>query len=87
MPIFSFSGRKKFKKMAGPAILIIAMAAYKVAMLMAGIAMLSGKALILSKVALTLAGVAVLKKLLSQGDGHEKTTVEIVKTPQVTLLR
>ncbi|XP_026282421.1 uncharacterized protein LOC113209221 isoform X1 [Frankliniella occidentalis] len=72
----------KLKKMAGPAILIMVMAAYKLAMMMAGVAMLSGKALIVSKVALTLAGVAVLKKLLSHHD-HEKTTVEIVKSPQV----
>ncbi|KAK3932291.1 Peptide chain release factor subunit 1, partial [Frankliniella fusca] len=75
-------GRGKLKKMAGPAILIMVMAAYKLAMMMAGVAMLSGKALIVSKVALTLAGVAVLKKLLSHHD-HEKTTVEIVKSPQV----
>ncbi|KAE8752741.1 hypothetical protein FOCC_FOCC000481 [Frankliniella occidentalis] len=73
----------KLKKMAGPAILIMVMAAYKLAMMMAGVAMLSGKALIVSKVALTLAGVAVLKKLLSHHD-HEKTTVEIVKSPQVS---
>lgn len=62
------------------------MAAYKLAMMMAGVAMLSGKALIVSKVALTLAGVAVLKKLLSHHD-HEKTTVEIVKSPQVRRVR
>lgn len=76
-------GRGKLKKIAGPAILIMVMAAYKLAMMMAGVAMLSGKALIVSKVALTLAGVAVLKKLLSHHD-HEKTTVEIVKSPQVS---
>ncbi|KAJ1525263.1 hypothetical protein ONE63_010087 [Megalurothrips usitatus] len=73
----------KLKKMAGPAILIMVMAAYKLAMMMAGVAMLSGKALIVSKIALTLAGVAVLKKLLSSHHDHEKTTVEIVKAPQV----
>lgn len=53
------------------------------ALTMKGIAMMAGTALMIGKMALMLSAIISLKKLLGNGGG-QKTTVEIVKQPQMT---
>lgn len=77
-------GRGKLKKYIGPILTAIAIKGGFVAMAFQAIAMIAGKALLIGKIALVLSAIIGLKKLVSGGEAHEKTTYEIVKHPQVS---
>lgn len=76
--------RSKLKKMIGPIITGLAIKGGFVAMAFQAIALIAGKALLIGKIALLLSAIIGLKKLVSGGENHEKTTYEIVKHPQVS---
>lgn len=76
--------RSKLKKMMGPIITGLAIKGGFVAMAFQAIALIAGKALLIGKIALLLSAIIGLKKLVSGGEAHEKTTYEIVKHPQVS---
>ncbi|XP_055906356.1 uncharacterized protein LOC129941687 [Eupeodes corollae] len=82
--LFSDDARKKKddKKYLGPFIAAVLLKAGILKMAYHSIAILAGKALIVGKIALIISAIIGLKKLVS-GEGHEKTTYEIVKHPQV----
>lgn len=75
-------GRKKMKKMMGPFIAAMALKGGILTMVYHSIAIVAGKALIIGKIALVISAIIGLKKLVTP-EGHEKTTYEIVKHPQV----
>lgn len=75
-------GRKKMKKMMGPFIAALALKGGILTMVYHSIAIVAGKALIIGKIALVISAIIGLKKLVTP-EGHEKTTYEIVKHPQV----
>lgn len=77
-------GRGKMKKYIGPLLTAIAIKGGFVAMAFNAIALIAGKALLIGKIALVLSAIIGLKKLVSSGEAHEKTTYEIVKHPQVS---
>lgn len=77
-------GRGKLKKYMGPILTAIAIKGGFVAMAFQAIALIAGKALLIGKIALVLSAIIGLKKLVSGGEAHEKTTYEIVKHPQVS---
>ncbi|XP_014355281.2 uncharacterized protein LOC106708307 [Papilio machaon] len=76
--------RGKLKKMIGPILAGVAIKGGFLAMAFQAIALIAGKALLIGKIALLLSAIIGLKKLVSGGDTHEKTTYEIVKHPQVS---
>ncbi|CAH2059502.1 unnamed protein product, partial [Iphiclides podalirius] len=81
----SFSqARSKLKKMIGPIMAGVAIKGGFLAMAFQAIALIAGKALLIGKIALLLSAIIGLKKLVSGGESHEKTTYEIVKHPQVS---
>lgn len=81
----SFSqARSKLKKMMGPILAGVAIKGGFIAMAFQAIALIAGKALLIGKIALLLSAIIGLKKLVSGGESHEKTTYEIVKHPQVS---
>lgn len=76
--------RGKLKKMIGPIIAGVAIKGGFLAIAFQAIALIAGKALLIGKIALLLSAIIGLKKLVSGGEAHEKTTYEIVKHPQVS---
>lgn len=76
--------RSKLKKWIGPIITGVAIKGGFLAMAFQAIALIAGKALLIGKIALLLSAIIGLKKLVSGGEAHEKTTYEIVKHPQVS---
>lgn len=76
--------RGKLKKMIGPILAGVAIKGGFLVMAFKAIALIAGKALLIGKIALLLSAIIGLKKLVSGGDNHEKTTYEIVKHPQVS---
>ncbi|KAJ2940097.1 hypothetical protein O0L34_g14134 [Tuta absoluta] len=76
--------RSKLKKMVGPIIAGVLLKGGFLAMAFQAIALIAGKALLIGKIALLLSAIIGLKKLVSGGEAHEKTTYEIVKHPQVS---
>ncbi|CAH0597864.1 unnamed protein product [Chrysodeixis includens] len=76
--------RSKLKKMMGPILAGVAIKGGFLAMAFHAIALIAGKALLIGKIALLLSAIIGLKKLVSGGESHEKTTYEIVKHPQVS---
>ncbi|XP_026754444.1 uncharacterized protein LOC113514553 [Galleria mellonella] len=76
--------RGKLKKMIGPIIAGVAIKGGFLAIAFQAIALIAGKALLIGKIALLLSAIIGLKKLVSGGESHEKTTYEIVKHPQVS---
>ncbi|XP_055850377.1 uncharacterized protein LOC129914951 [Episyrphus balteatus] len=74
--------KKDDRKYLGPFIAAVLLKAGILKMAYHSIAILAGKALIVGKIALIISAIIGLKKLVS-GEGHEKTTYEIVKHPQV----
>ncbi|XP_063389507.1 uncharacterized protein LOC134675222 [Cydia fagiglandana] len=76
--------RSKLKKMIGPIIAGVAIKGGFLAIAFQAIALIAGKALLIGKIALLLSAIIGLKKLVSGGEAHEKTTYEIVKHPQVS---
>lgn len=76
--------RGKLKKMMGPIIAGIMVKGGFLAIAFQAIALIAGKALLIGKIALLLSAVIGLKKLVTGGEAHEKTTYEIVKHPQVS---
>ncbi|GLV32666.1 Osiris 11 [Carabus blaptoides fortunei] len=76
-------GRGRIRRIIGPLLAAIAIKGGMMAMAMKGIAMMAGMALMMGKMALMLSSIIGLKKLLGGGD-KEKTTVEIVKHPQIS---
>ncbi|CAG9138538.1 hypothetical protein JYU34_019217 [Plutella xylostella] len=76
--------RSKLKKMIGPIIAGVALKGGFLAIAFQAIALIAGKALLIGKIALLLSAIIGLKKLVSGGEAHEKTTYEIVKHPQVS---
>lgn len=76
--------RSKLKKMIGPIIAGVAIKGGFLAIAFQAIALIAGKALLIGKIALLLSAIIGLKKLVSSGEAHEKTTYEIVKHPQVS---
>ncbi|XP_030034246.2 uncharacterized protein LOC115450383 [Manduca sexta] len=76
--------RSKLKKMIGPIIAGLALKGGFLAIAFQAIALIAGKALLIGKIALLLSAIIGLKKLVSSGESHEKTTYEIVKHPQVS---
>lgn len=76
--------RSKLKKMIGPIMAGVAIKGGFLAIAFQAIALIAGKALLIGKIALLLSAIIGLKKLVSGGDTHEKTTYEIVKHPQVS---
>lgn len=76
--------RGKLKKMMGPILAGVAIKGGFLAMAFHAIALIAGKALLIGKIALLLSAIIGLKKLVSGGESHEKTTYEIVKHPQVS---
>lgn len=76
--------RGKMKKMMGPIIAGIVIKGGFLAIAFQAIALIAGKALLIGKIALLLSAIIGLKKLVSAGESHEKTTYEIVKHPQVS---
>ncbi|XP_072935167.1 uncharacterized protein Osi11 [Epargyreus clarus] len=77
-------GRSKLKKMMGPIVAGVLLKGGFLAMAFQAIALIAGKALLIGKIALLLSAIIGLKKLVSSGEAHEKTTYEIVKHPQVS---
>lgn len=75
-------GRKKMKKYLGPFMAALALKGGILTMVYHSIAIVAGKALIIGKIALIISAIIGLKKLVTP-EGHEKTTYEIVKHPQV----
>lgn len=76
--------RSKLKKMIGPIIAGVLLKGGFLAMAFQAIAIIAGKALLIGKIALLLSAIIGLKKLVTGGEAHEKTTYEIVKHPQVS---
>lgn len=76
--------RGKMKKLMGPIIAGVLVKGGFLAIAFQAIALIAGKALLIGKVALLLSAIIGLKKLVTGGDTHEKTTYEIVKHPQVS---
>lgn len=76
-------GRGKMKKMMMPMMAMMAIKGGIMALAMKGIAVMAGAALMFSKMALMLSAIIGLKKLLGNS-GQQKTTVEIVKQPQMS---
>lgn len=76
--------RGRLKKMIGPIIAAVAIKGGFLAIAFQAIAVIAGKALLIGKIALLLSAIIGLKKLVSGGEAHEKTTYEIVKHPQVS---
>ncbi|KAJ0170871.1 hypothetical protein K1T71_013643 [Dendrolimus kikuchii] len=76
--------RGKLKKMIGPIIAGMAIKGGFLAIAFQAIALIAGKALLIGKIALLLSAIIGLKKLVTGGESHEKTTYEIVKHPQVS---
>lgn len=76
-------GRGKMKRIIGPLLAAMAIKGGMMAMAMKGIALMAGMALMMGKMALMMSSIIGLKKLLGGGD-KEKTTVEIVKHPQIS---
>ncbi|XP_013185008.1 uncharacterized protein LOC106130657 [Amyelois transitella] len=76
--------RGKLKKMIGPILAGVAIKGGFLAIAFQAIALIAGKALLIGKIALLLSAIIGLKKLVSGGESHEKTTYEIVKHPQVS---
>lgn len=76
--------RGKLKKLIGPIIAGVAIKGGFLAIAFQAIALIAGKALLIGKIALLLSAIIGLKKLVSGGEAHEKTTYEIVKHPQVS---
>lgn len=76
--------RSKMKKMIGPIIAGVLLKGGFLAIAFQAIALIAGKALLIGKIALLLSAIIGLKKLVSGGEAHEKTTYEIVKHPQVS---
>lgn len=76
--------RSKLKKMIGPIIAGVLLKGGFLAIAFQAIALIAGKALLIGKIALLLSAIIGLKKLVSGGEAHEKTTYEIVKHPQVS---
>ncbi|XP_041985531.1 uncharacterized protein LOC121737865 [Aricia agestis] len=76
--------RGKMKKMMGPILAGVALKGGFLMMAFQAIALIAGKALLIGKIALLLSAIIGLKKLVSNGEAHEKTTYEIVKHPQVS---
>lgn len=77
-------GRGKMKKYMMPMMAMMAVKGGLMAMAMKGIAMMAGTALMIGKMALMLSAIMGLKKLIGNGGGQQKTTVEIVKQPQMS---
>lgn len=77
-------GRGKMKKYMMPMMAAMAIKGGLMAMTMKGIAMMAGTALLVGKMALMLSTIIGLKKLLGGNSGQQKTTVEIVKHPQMS---
>lgn len=77
-------GRKKKNEMKflGPFLAAVAIKGGILTMAYHSIAIVAGKALIIGKIALIISAIIGLKKLVTP-EGHEKTTYEIVKHPQV----
>lgn len=81
----SFSeARGKLKKMMGPILAGVMIKGGFLAIAFQAIALIAGKALLIGKIALLLSAIIGLKKLVTGGESHEKTTYEIVKHPQVS---
>lgn len=76
-------GRKKYKKYMGPFMAALALKGGILTMVYHSIAIVAGKALIIGKIALVISAIIGLKKLVTP-EGHEKTTYEIVKHPQLS---
>lgn len=76
--------RGKLKKLIGPIIAGVAIKGGFLAIAFQAIALIAGKALLIGKIALLLSAIIGLKKLVSGGEAHEKTTYEIVKHPQLS---
>lgn len=77
-------GRGKMKKYMMPMMAVMAMKGGLMALAVKGIAVMAGTALMLGKMALMLSAIIGLKKLLGGSGGQQKTTVEIVKHPQMS---
>lgn len=71
------------KKMMMPMMGLMALKGGMMAIGMSGIALMAGAALMIAKMALMLSAIMGLKKLLGN-QGQQKTTVEIVKQPQMS---
>lgn len=78
------AARKKSNEMKflGPFLAAVAIKGGILTMAYHSIAIVAGKALIIGKIALIISAIIGLKKLVTP-EGHEKTTYEIVKHPQV----
>lgn len=76
-------GRKKMKKFYGPFMGALAIKTGILTMAYHSIAVIAAKALIIGKIALIISTIIGLKKLVTP-EGHEKTTYEIVKHPQIS---
>lgn len=74
---------KMMKKYMMPMMGLMALKGGMMALAMNGIAVMAGAALIIGKMALMLSAIMGLKKLLGN-QGQQKTTVEIVKQPQMS---
>lgn len=77
-------GRGKMKKYMMPMMAAMAIKGGLMAMAMKGIAAMAGTALMIGKMALMISAIMGLKKLLASSGGGQKTTVEIVKHPQMS---
>lgn len=72
--------KKKAQKMLGPLMMAVALkAAALVPLMLGGIALIAGKALLIGKIALVISAIIGLKKLLSGGGKH--VTYEVVAHP------
>lgn len=76
-------GGGMMKKYMMPMMAMMAMKGGLMALSMIGIAFMAGAALLIGKMALMLSAIMGLKKLLGN-QGQQKTTVEIVKQPQMS---